>query len=232
MSLVLNMVGGGGADDTYAFIIVSYPAGSTCTASDGTTTLTAPDTSGSWVCKVPNAGTWTVSCTDGTDTASATVTITTEGQSESVALSYALYLVKDGILLRQFDFARSGTTVTQESDNVHISGTSGYVLFVYAIVDDGVEYSQFVLETFASGNSYRSGDCPGIGYSLSAPSVSSDRVVSPKTEATLLSSDTTIAVNTFTCQVSGTATKYVWIALSGASGYSGNLYIKNLYLAR
>ena len=234
MSLVFNMVGGGsgGGSDTYAFIVVTYPAGSTCTASDGTTTLTAPDTSGSWVCKVPNAGTWTVTSTNGTDTATANVSITTEGQSESVELSYALYLIKDGVQVRQFDFVRSGTTVTQESSSVHISGTSGYVLFVYAIVDDGVAYSQFVLETSASGNSYRQGDCPGTGYSLSAPSINSDRLVSPKTEETLLSNNETIAVNTFTCQVSGTATKYVWVALSGASGYSGNIYIKNLYLAR
>ena len=91
MSLVFNMVGGGsggGGGYTYAFIVVTYPAGSTCTVSDGTTTLTAPDTSGSWACKVPNAGTWTVSCTDGTHTATAPVVISTEGQSESVELSY------------------------------------------------------------------------------------------------------------------------------------------------
>lgn len=44
-----------------ATINVTYPAGSACTATDGTTTLTAPDTSGTWECVVPNAGTWTVS---------------------------------------------------------------------------------------------------------------------------------------------------------------------------
>lgn len=100
MSLVFNMVGGGsgGGSDTYAFIVVTYPAGSTCTATDGTTTLTAPDTSGSWVCKVPNAGTWTVSCTDGTDSASANVSITTEGQSESVALSYGYWIFDNGVI--------------------------------------------------------------------------------------------------------------------------------------
>lgn len=65
-----------------------YPAGSICTCTDGTTTLTAPDTSGSHTFVVPNAGTWTVSCTDGTDTASKDVSITTDGQSESVSLSY------------------------------------------------------------------------------------------------------------------------------------------------
>lgn len=233
MSLVFNMVGGGGADDTYAFIVVTYPAGSTCTASDGTTTLTAPDTSGSWVCKVPAAGTWTVTSTNGTDTASATVTVTTEGQSESVALSYALYLIKDGILLRQFDYLRSGTTVTQQSDNVLMSGTSGYALFAYVAINDGIEYSQLVLETSSVGYSYVGGDSPGIGYSDSVPTLNASvRTVSPKTESIVIANSTTIPVGTFTCQVHGTATKYIWIAISGASGTSGTLHIKNLYLSR
>lgn len=88
MSLVLNMVGGGGGGDTYAFIVVTYPAGSTCTCTNGSKTLTAKDTSGTWAFQIPEAGTWTVSCTDGTHTATAPVVISTEGQSESVTLSY------------------------------------------------------------------------------------------------------------------------------------------------
>nr|DAZ64028.1 MAG TPA: hypothetical protein [Caudoviricetes sp.] len=77
-----------------ATINITYPAGSTCTCSDGTTTLTAPDTSGTWVCTVPNAGTWTVTSTSETETDSKAVTITTDGQSTSVELSYALFLFK------------------------------------------------------------------------------------------------------------------------------------------
>lgn len=79
-----------------ATINVTYPAGSTCTCSDGTTTLTAPNTSGTWACIVPNAGTWTVTSTSGTETDSKAATITTDGQSVSVALSYFLWLYKDG----------------------------------------------------------------------------------------------------------------------------------------
>ena len=79
-----------------ATINITYPAGSTCTCSDGTTTLSAPDTSGTWVCIVPNVGTWTVSCTDGTKSKSADAAITTDGQSVSVALKYILYIFKEG----------------------------------------------------------------------------------------------------------------------------------------
>lgn len=77
-----------------ATINITYPAGSTCTCSDGTTTISAPDTSGTWTCIVPNAGTWTVTSTSGTETDSKAVTITTDGQSTSVELSYALFLFK------------------------------------------------------------------------------------------------------------------------------------------
>ena len=79
-----------------ATINVTYPAGSTCTCTDGVTTLTAPDTSGTWACIVPNVGTWTVSCTDGTKSKSADVAITTDGQSMSVTLKYILYIFKKG----------------------------------------------------------------------------------------------------------------------------------------
>ena len=77
-----------------ATINITYPSGSTCTCSDGTTTLSAPDTSGTWACIVPNAGTWTATSTSGTETDSKAVTITTDGQSTSVELSYALFLFK------------------------------------------------------------------------------------------------------------------------------------------
>lgn len=48
-----------------ATIHVIYPAGSTCTATDGVTTLPASDDSGTWDFVVPNAGTWTVSLDSG-----------------------------------------------------------------------------------------------------------------------------------------------------------------------
>lgn len=75
-----------------ATINVTYPAGSTCTMTNGTTTLTAPDATGTWACIVPNAGTWTVTITDGTDTATDSVSITTDGQTVSVTMLYELKL--------------------------------------------------------------------------------------------------------------------------------------------
>lgn len=77
-----------------ATINIAYPAGSTCTCSDGTTTLSAPDTSGTWACIVPNAGTWTAAATDGVENTSESVSITTDGQTVAVELSYYTYLFK------------------------------------------------------------------------------------------------------------------------------------------
>lgn len=79
-----------------ATINITYPSGSTCTCSDGTTTLSAPDTSGTWTCIVPNAGTWTAAATDGVESTSESVSITTDGQIAAIELSYLLWLYKSG----------------------------------------------------------------------------------------------------------------------------------------
>lgn len=71
-----------------ATIAVTWPSGSTCTAKCGSTTLTAPNTSGSYTFTVHAAGSWVISCSGGGNSASATVSITASGQSKSVALTY------------------------------------------------------------------------------------------------------------------------------------------------
>ena len=71
-----------------ATIQITYPEGSACTASDGNRMLSAPDTSGTWECVVPNAGTWTVTGTDGDQVSSRTAGITSEGQIVSITLTY------------------------------------------------------------------------------------------------------------------------------------------------
>ena len=78
-----------------ATIHVTYPVGSTCTATDGVTTLTAPDTSGAWDCVVPNAGTWTVRITDGAQSDAKTVTVSINGQTVSIA--FQTYIFQSGI---------------------------------------------------------------------------------------------------------------------------------------
>ena len=87
------MFSGGGSGKLFAAIGVTYPAGSTLTCTNGTKTLTAKTTSGQWVFAIPETGTWTVTATDGINTKSQSVSITKEGQFESVELSYQLILI-------------------------------------------------------------------------------------------------------------------------------------------
>ena len=87
MADLIAQISGGG--DAYAVISVTYPAGSTCTCTKGSTTLTAEGTSGLYNFLVPEAGNWTVSCTDGANTASATVIIATQYENVDLELVYA-----------------------------------------------------------------------------------------------------------------------------------------------
>ena len=84
------------AGKLFAVIGVTYPAGSTCTCTNGSKTLTAKDTSGKAIFVIPSAGTWTVKAAKGSQSKSVAVKITTEGQVETVALSFALDVYNAG----------------------------------------------------------------------------------------------------------------------------------------
>lgn len=79
-----------------ATISITYPAGSTCTVSNYKKTWTAPNTSGSWTFKANEVGYYTVKAVKGSQSKSAAVKITTEGQVETVALSFALDVYNAG----------------------------------------------------------------------------------------------------------------------------------------
>lgn len=73
-----------------ATLQIVYPAGLVCTATEGSTSLTAPDTSGTWACVVPNAGTWMVSLSSGF---AEKVTVAVTGESHTIN---KWYVYKDG----------------------------------------------------------------------------------------------------------------------------------------
>jgi hypothetical protein len=141
-----------------ATINITYPAGSTCTCSDGTTTLSAPDTSGTWACIVPNAGKWTVTSTDGDTSKSADVVITTDGQTESVTLLYITYLFKDG---ETYDSLTGGWqgTVNAEKQALQLIVQAGKTQNVYTKSKvDMTDYSTISVKTDAN--------VPGVSLSL------------------------------------------------------------------
>ena len=87
----------GGGTKPYAVIGVTYPSGSTVTCTNGSKTLKAKDTSGKAIFVIPSAGTWTVKAVSGSKSTSKAVSITAEGQVETVELVYATYLFREGI---------------------------------------------------------------------------------------------------------------------------------------
>lgn len=135
-----------------ATINVTYPAGSTCTCSDGTTTLTAPNTSGSWTCIVYNAGTWTATATDGDKSKSADVVITTDGQTESVTLQYITYLFKDGETYDSLTGGWNGT-VNAEKQAFQLYAAAGKTASVWTKSKvDMTGYSTMLVTTDVANN--------------------------------------------------------------------------------
>lgn len=113
-----------------ATINVTYPAGSTCTATDGTTTLTAPDTSGSWTCVVPNAGTWTVTCNDSAGSISETFSDIHDGSNEHLAFLSG-WKVNDGHVLSSGPYS-TGTSYGLGAKGSARVGPPLYINVMYA----------------------------------------------------------------------------------------------------
>ena len=111
MSLTMNMVGGGGSGipGNRAVLVARIPSGSTVTATKGGVVLTPmmwvsetyPDQDIALFVFTPaqfdSVNPWTITATDGTETASETVLITTNKEYE-VELTYTLFYYKDGNL--------------------------------------------------------------------------------------------------------------------------------------
>ena len=238
MSLVLNMVGGGGGGDTYAFIVVTYPAGSTCTCVNGGKTLTAKDTTGTWAFQIPEAGTWTVSCTNGTDTASTAVSITAEGQREEVALSYTIYLIRSGDLLLTPTYDHAALTST--GDYVQFTVTGNYYCAVIFGPIDFTGKSNLTIDIGPNSRTFSSDGLPmvpSIGTSVRIPDLSqSTGNMSPYFEYKKLpcvggDGFAVISTGQHTLPVTANGNQYVWVEWSGQTGYNHSIYIANFFLS-
>ena len=133
-----------------ATIHVTYPAGSTCTASDGVTTLTAQDTSGTWEFVVSNAGAWTVSYAGDLYSDLCTVDITASGQTENVTLNRASYIFKAGYgYQKDITYNVRPENVSVTNDKITINSPSG-IAFGMANTIDIAKYGGMKMEYTAS----------------------------------------------------------------------------------
>lgn len=116
--MIINSSGGSGK--VYAAISVTYPAGSVCTCTNGSKTLTAEDTSGTALFVIPEAGTWTVTAVSGDKIKSQTVEITAEGQVENVELKYELVLFDGATGAIADGYTLTNGAVKKTTHTVHI----------------------------------------------------------------------------------------------------------------
>lgn len=109
-------------------ILVTAPTGSTVTVSNGGITLTATESSGTWAFTIPSFGTWTVSATKDTDSATESVSVT-EVMQYTVEIHYVQTDLDDNDWDTISAVARAGSGANYWSvgdcKQVALSGTCG-----------------------------------------------------------------------------------------------------------
>lgn len=115
--------------DAYAIILVEYPAGSTCTCTNGAKTFKAGNTYGAWAFGVTGGGTWTITATDGVKSNSKSVEITTEWQIENITVNYDIFLYNNGVFDAKVPHSLSANkgTLSEETNYIRYDTVGGSV---------------------------------------------------------------------------------------------------------
>lgn len=248
MSIVLNMVGGGGSlRDTDAVLLVTVPTGSTVTATKGAVTLTptiwttnADNTLDCALFSIPSntfdSNAWTVTASLGTDTTSNTIVIDSAEEYE-MTLSYALWLYKDGVnnglVQGRFQTYTQGT-VSFDSLSVklafaQISSGSYCSVVITSSPIDLTEFSTLHILVDVvrrpTTNGYNS-----LGLSTTSPTYTDYYA-----RTVLNNSDLLTGENEYTLDVSSYSNSFyvLWdCKASGSTNNSLEAYIKRMWLTR
>ena len=130
-----------------ATIDVTYPAGATLTCSLGETVYTAPTTTGTYQFQVHKVGTWTITATNGEESESKQVVITSDGQQESVALSFLkIYGISRDITASSPAWARTDNAVGMTA-TASVGASAGHSDF-----DNAMPWKGIVRETLSTGD--------------------------------------------------------------------------------
>ena len=142
---LINRCGGG---SSFAAVIqVTYNSGAVCTCTNGDTTLTAPDTSGSVNFKVKRKGSWTITVTLGSKTKTGVVSITSDGQFEAIEVFLTkIYGISRDITNSSPAWARTDNAVgfTATASVGTVAGSSSF--------DNCYPWSGIVRETLSTGD--------------------------------------------------------------------------------
>lgn len=223
---------GGGGSKVVASIVVTYPAGSTCTCTLGSKVLTAKDTSGKWVFGLPSTGNWVVKAVKDSKSKSATVNITAEGQVENVTLTYGLYIFKNGSgLTSGYSIKSNSNSIISapkvSSDRISWSGdySSGGVAFY---IDPAVALSGYAKLCVDFECSYNWGGNYGMGFGVGKDAATGVMITNTSWTAKVTStSQGKIARNTVQCDISKlTDSEYIKVVGSYSAGKIYNIWLE------
>ena len=221
---MIHVISGGGTKP-YAVIGVTYPSGSTVTCTNGCKTLTAKDTSGKALFIIPSAGTWTVKAVSGNKNTSKTVSITAEGQVETVTLTYELYIFKSGSgLTAGYSVEGSGGTVSKNSISWSGSSSDGGIS-VY--IKPAVSLNNYTKLCFDFECSYNYGGNYGIAFGVGKDAASGTMITNTNWTAKVTNGANPISRNTAQCDISKlTGSEYIKIVGSFSTGKVYNIWLE------
>ena len=186
MSIVLNMVGGGGSlRDTDAVLLVTVPTGSSATATKGAVTLTptiwttsSDNTLDCALFSIPastfDSNAWTVTATLNSQTASGTIVIDSAKEYE-MTISYTLYVFHNGQIGSEFGsiLTASRATGTHSATisnnllvlkNTYTSGASQKsIIFYMQNMVDVSNFSSLLMKLSVPSGSFSGNDQPRFG---------------------------------------------------------------------
>ena len=229
---MVGITNSSGIGKIYAVIGVTYPSGSTCTCTNGSKTLTAKNTSGKAIFVIPSTGTWTVKAVSGSKSTSKTVSITAEGQVETVTLIFELYIFKNGSGLTSGYSIKSiiNSTIsapTVSSDRISWSGDSssgGISMYI----TPAVSLNNYTKLCFDFECSYNYGGNYGMGFGVGKDAGASTRIDWTQWTAKVTSTaQGTIARNTVQCDISKlTDSEYIKVVGSYSAGKIYNIWLE------
>ena len=239
--------GGGGPSASDAILTVAVPTGSTVTAAKGGVTLTptmwvqAADASLDCALFViapaqfDSVNPWTVTISDGTNTASDTILIGSNKQYD-LTLDYNYWLVRNGKLIETFTLSTYAVLTQEELYTLLKITGNNYGSITTQSPIDITDYStlriKFCYDADGKyGQSYYGSYYPTIGYGTSGPS--SDTTPNYENYTRMNSATGQIFTSTFTVDAStATGPKYISLLISGYSGGTGYANVYDFYLER
>ena len=215
-----------GGGTPYAAIGVTYPSGSVCTCTNGTLTLTAKDTTGKAIFVIPSAGTWTVKAVSGSKSTSKAVSITAEGQVETVVLTYEFFIFKNGSgLTSGYSVTGSGGNVSKNSISWSGSSSDGGISVYIKPAVVLKDYTKLCVDFECS---YNWGGNYGMGFGVGRDSAAATMINNTNWTAKVTSTaQGAIARNTVQCDISAlTDSEYIKIVGAYSAGKVYNIWLE------